>query len=327
MTDQTTPTSSLKLLDNPDKERVWTLSNKNSYSLGRVKDNDIDLPYSWVSRKHAMIQIEENGTHVLIDLGSSNGTFLNGKRIYTPTNLQNSDCVGIGNTRLLFQQQATPRQQATSPTGDLDEMTVAFIQKETVTILICDIHDFTKLSEIVGNQQVSQLLQLWTGKVSKIVSKLDGIVDKFIGDAVMALWAGPNIKDNIHKAFKTALAINLVTGKMKEKIPNLPWKLEVGAALNTGETMMGNLGQDGRQNYTVVGDVVNVAFRLEGMTDKQNKLDLVIGKEVADHLVNIESFFSKQSFDLKGKKSPVDAYGCSFDELKDYLKKQDLTNQ
>ena len=322
MTDQNTPPTSLKLLDNPDNTRVWPLSNKNSYSLGRVQGNDIDLPYSWVSRKHAMIQVEDNGNHVLIDLGSSNGTFLNGKRIYTPTNLQSGDCVGIGNTRILFQQHSTPNQQPISTGGDFDEMTVAFIQKETVTILICDIHDFTKLSETIGNQRISQLLQYWTGKVSRIVSKLDGIVDKFIGDAVMALWAGSHIEENIHQAFMTALAINLFTGNIKQKIPDLPWQLEIGAALNTGEAMMGNLGQDGRQNYTVVGDVVNVAFRLEGMTNRQNGLDVVIGKDVADHLANIDPFFSKQSFDLKGKTAPVDAYGCNFENLKNYLAEQ-----
>ncbi|HIJ78024.1 MAG: adenylate/guanylate cyclase domain-containing protein [Desulfobulbaceae bacterium] len=322
MTDQTTPSTSIKLLDNPDNEKIWPLSNKKTYSLGRVQGNDIDLPYSWVSRKHAMIQVEENGSHVLIDLGSSNGTFRNGKRIYTPTSLQNGDCIGIGNTRLLFEQNTAPNRQIASPADELDERTVAFIQKETVTILICDIHDFTKLSEIIGDQRVSQLLQLWTGKVGRTVSKLDGIVDKFIGDAVMALWAGPNIQENIHKAFMTALAIDLFTSRLNQKIPYLPWQLEVGAALNTGEAMMGNLGQDGRQNYTVVGDVVNVAFRLEGMTSKQNELDLVIGKEVAEHLTNLESYFSKQSFELKGKTAPVEAYGCSFTKLKEYLTEQ-----
>lgn len=296
----------------------WLLSGNTTYTMGRVKDTDISLPYSWVSRKHAMIQREENGRFNLIDLGSSNGTFINGRKIHTPIALQNGDCIGIGSTRLLFHQETTPAQPS-PPTGpDLDEMTVAFVQKQIITILICDIHDFTRLSETMGDQWVSQLLQHWTGGVSKLVHKHEGIVDKFIGDAVMALWSGPNLRDNIHQALKTAIAINSFTLNLRKKVPDLPWPLQIGAALNTGEAMLGNLAQDG-QNYTVIGDVVNVAFRLENMTNTQENLDLVMGCDAAAHLLEPETFFKKYSFRVKGKQEAVDAYGCSFSQLSAYL--------
>lgn len=316
-----TPPATLKLLaDDNSPAQHWTLNGKNTYTLGRIQSNDVVLPYSWVSRKHAMIQKEDNGSHNLIDLGSSNGTFINGRRAYTPTILQNGDCIGIGNTRLLFHQEALQVQQPPAAANDLDEMTVAFVQKEIVTILICDIHEFTRLSEIMGAQRLSQLLQYWTGKVGKLVSKHDGIVDKFIGDAVMALWAGPNLRDNIHQALKTALDISIFTHNLTKKVPDIPFPLEIGAALNTGEAMLGNLGQEGQHNYTVVGDVVNVAFRLEGMTNKQRGLDVVMGKDAAANLVGADANFSKQTFTLKGKTEPVEAYGGSFKQLLAYLK-------
>jgi len=199
-------------------------------------------------------------------------------------------------------------------------MTVAFVQKQIITILICDIHDFTRLSETMGDQWISQLLQHWTGRVSKLVDKHNGIVDKFIGDAVMAVWAGPNLRDNIHQALKTAIAINLFTSTLGKKVPDLPWSLQIGAALNTGEAMMGNLAQDGQSNYTVVGDVVNVAFRLEKLTNKQENLDLVMGFDAAAHLLEPEIFFKKYSFKVKGKQEAIEAYGCSFSQLSTYLR-------
>ena len=315
--------ATLALLDAPDAQKSndqrWLLDDNTTYTLGRVANTDITLPYSWVSRKHAMIQREENGRFNLIDLGSSNGTFLNGRKIHTPVTLQDGDCIGIGSTRLLFNQDTTPTRPATAPGPDLDEMTVAFVQKQIITILICDIHEFTKLSETMGNQWVSQLLQHWTGRVSKLVNKHDGIVDKFIGDAVMALWAGPNLRENIHQALKTAIAINVFTSNLGKKVPDLPWPLQIGAALNTGEAMLGNLAQDGQNNYTVVGDVVNVAFRLESMTNMEENLDIVMGCDAAKHLLTPETFFKNYSFRVKGKQEAVEAYGCSFSQLSAYL--------
>ncbi len=322
MNDSPHPPATLKLLaEAGSEEQTWTLGGRNSYVIGRIAANDIPLPYSWVSRKHAMIQAEENGRLNLIDLGSSNGTFVNGRRIHTPIHLQNGDCVGIGNTRLLFHQEPAGNQPAATPEADLDEMTVAFVRKETITILICDIHDYTQLSEVMGDQRLSQFLQYWTGKVSKLVHRHEGIVDKFIGDAVMALWPGPDLCTNIHLALKTALAINIFTRNLSSALPDLPWSLQTGAALNTGEAMLGNLAQNGQHNYTVVGDVVNVAFRLEDMTCSQDGLDLLMGSDAARHLVEPAPFFTRRQFQLKGKNEPVEAYGCSFSQLAAYLEK------
>jgi len=311
----------IELLDGQDAQaQSWPLQGKNSFTLGRIPDNDIPLPWSWVSRKHALIQAEENGRLNLIDLGSSNGTFVNGRRIYTPVCLENGDCIGIGNTRLLFHQTRPASRPQQTGQEDLDEMTVAFMQKTIITILICDIHDYTRLSELLGDQRLSQLLQYWTGKVTKIVNSHGGQVDKFIGDAVMAVWAGTDLRRNIYQAMKTALAINTCTARLGEKIPNLPWPLATGAALNTGEAMLGNLAQDGQRNsYTVVGDVVNVAFRLEDMTDRRHDLDFLMGGEAAAELVAADKFFKKYSFQLKGRKEPVEALGCSFKQLAAYL--------
>ena len=299
--------------------RQWKLAGKTTYRVGRDLTSDINLSFSWISRKHAMIQVEENGGHYLIDLGSANGTFVNGKRIYTPVNLKTGDLIKVGNTSLSFRQEGKIRQPAQA-CGDMDDNTVAFVQKKIVTILICDIHDYTRLSELLADNRISELLQFWSGKVNTLVRENEGVVDKFIGDAVMAVWAGAqSVEHSIMQALKTAYQISVLTRRICLKIPDLPWELKVGAAVNTGEAMMGNIGVDGRRDFTVVGDMVNVAFRLESLTSQKDGLDLIMGSEAATYLTGLEQFFSIKEDAVKGRKEPVLSYGCSFSQLKGYL--------
>ena len=291
-----------------------------TFRIGRAESNDMPLSYSWVSRQHAMVQIETNGAYNIIDLGSSNGTFVNGKRIYTPVRLRSGDMIKIGRTPLVFLQEDEEITIAVLSEDDPDEKTVAFVNKVTVTVLICDIHGFTHLSEEIGDSRISDLLQIWSPMVSDIVRNHDGIVDKFLGDAVMAMWTeGQDVGRNILQALKTALEISKATGNLNEKIPDLPAKLEIGAAINTGEAVMGNMGVDGQRDFTVVGDSVNVAFRLESLTDTAGGIDLIMGEETAAHLSDVENHFTARKYDIKGKEEEIQTYNCSFAQLKHYL--------
>ena len=314
-------TATLALLDGTgNQQHDWDLGAKATYTLGREKGNDILLPFSWVSRKHAMIQVESNGRHNLIDLGSANGTMVNGRRVLTPARLHSGDRIGIGKTVLLFQQSGAEAPAGATAYGETAERTVAFVEQETVTILICDIHDYTKLSEQLGDHKVSALLQRWTAGVSQIVTRHEGMVDKFIGDAVMALWAGDGgTAHGIRQALRTALAIAAFTHGLKKTVPELPWPLKIGAALNTGAAMVGNIGVNGKRDFTVVGDVVNVAFRLESQTNAKKNLDLVMGEEAAAYLADTGPYFTPHRFTVKGKSEPIRTVGCSFKNLDAYL--------
>lgn len=320
MTSRARTNAALALLDGAGSQQYdWQLGAKATYTLGREKGNDILLPFSWVSRKHAMIQVESNGRHNLIDLGSANGTMVNGRRVLTPTRLHPGDRIGIGKSVLLFQQTGEEEPGATVY-GEAGERTVAFVEQETVTILICDIHDYTPLAELLGDHKVSTLLQTWTAGVSQIVTRHEGMVDKFIGDAVMALWAGGNgTAHAVRQALRTALAIAAFTHGLKKEVPELPWPLRIGAALNTGHAMVGNIGVNGKRDFTVVGDVVNVAFRLESQTDAKKNLDLIMGEEASAYLADLSPYFTPHRFTVKGKSEPIQTVGCSFKNLDAYL--------
>ena len=266
-----------------------------------------------------MLQVEENGTYNVIDLGSSNGTRVNGTRQHTAVRLHSGDKIQVGSTKttLVFFDDYTP--VTPEVPEDIDEETVAFLQTDLVTILVCDIRNFTSLSETIGAEFVSNILTIWSKRVNELVIQHNGAIDKFIGDAVMATWPGSNcLSENIHQAMRTALAINEITTILSTKLPNLPWPLQVGGAINTGEAVMGNIGVEGGRDFTVVGDVVNVTFRLEELTSKIGK-DILLGANVSQYLNDDKAFFTPCQYMVKGKKEPVDALGCSFEVLKKYL--------
>lgn len=299
----------------------WNLADKNTFKLGRGPNNDIILPYSWISRKHTLIQRESGDIFQIIDLGSSNGTYLNNKKIHAPAILNNGDLITLGKTTIKFTQFLDNTAEEREEPEETLDMTVAYIQQEVVTILVCDIHDFTSLSETLGDKQISDLLQFWTKKIGAIIHKQDGLVDKFIGDAVMATWIGGDIGKGARNALRTALEISDVTKAMGEHIKQITMPLSIGAAVNTGQAMLGNMGVAGHRDSTVIGDVVNVAFRLESMTVR-DKADIIIGEETARHLANSEEYFNRHSFALKGKTAKITALVGSFKQLQNYISAQ-----
>jgi adenylate cyclase len=314
------PAAYFKELDERGKViQLWPLKDATSFFVGRADNNTISLPYSWVSRKHAMVRLEDDGGLTLIDLGSSNGTFINGKRISIPTQLRSKDLIRIGKTLLTFIQ--NDYQSAETLPGDLTaDKTVVYWQREIVTILICDINDFTTLSEKLDTQTLSDILQYWSGGVSKMIKNHNGIIDKFIGDAVLAMWVGStNHRQSIRQALQTALEINYFTRTINKEIFDLPWELSIGSGMNTGEAALGNVGISGQRDFTAVGDAVNVAFRLEGLTSKQDGRDIIIGEDTAKQYVDISNKLTSCEYRLKGKELPVKSYCCSFNELENFL--------
>ncbi|MEA3546843.1 MAG: adenylate/guanylate cyclase domain-containing protein [Thermodesulfobacteriota bacterium] len=329
MTKPSQPSASLELITRKKNQPYfWAMEEKNTYRLGRGKANDIVLPFNWVSRQHAMLQMEDNGCFNLIDLGSSNGTWVNKKRIYTPTRLKTKDQIKIGDSILFFLQKKSQKQPSLTDveTEPEDDQTVAFIQTELVTILVCDIRGFTNLSEELGETRISQLLGYWTKKVNELVLKNGGQVDKFIGDAVMAVWTEESDYKNILQALKTVMEISLFSRKLGEKVPFLKHPLKIGAALNTGRAAMGNMGVDGQRDYTIVGDVVNVTFRLEEMT-VPDMFDVILGSETYTHLPGASKCFQSREYKVRGKSKEIVAYGGSLPDLFQYLKRMTPSTQ
>jgi len=147
----------------------------------------------------------------------------------------------------------------------------------SLTVLFADIAGFTGLSERLGDR-IIPLLSRYLDTMSREVSAHGGTIDKFIGDAVMAFWGAPAPNaDHAVDACRAALACQAAlaaSGLADDQ--GRPLKMRIG--INSGDMLVGNIGSEFRLNYTVIGDAVNVASRLEGV-NKEYGTDIIIGEE------------------------------------------------
>jgi len=198
--------------------------------------------------------------------------------------------------------------------------------KQNLTILFSDIRGFTALSEALGAEPLVAFLNEYLTHMTDLVLDTEGVLDKYIGDAVMAFWGAP-IKQEDHalRACKTALA-------MKRKLDLLRpvWtkqgkpEIAIGIGVNTDDVIVGNMGSKRRFDYTVIGDGVNLASRLEGLT-KQYGATIIISESTkralpANYLVRELDLVT-----VKGKTQPVAIYELLSDSVDD--KARDLAQR
>ena len=150
-------------------------------------------------------------------------------------------------------------------------------KRSNATVLFSDIRGFTSMSETMTAQQVSEILNEYFSEMEPIISKYNGIINKFIGDAILAIFGEP-IQDENHPSNAVKCACEMLE-KVKElqqkwEKENKP-KIEIGIGINTGEVFVGNIGSQNRMEYTVIGDTVNIASRLESYNKTYNTKILI----------------------------------------------------
>ncbi len=181
-------------------------------------------------------------------------------------------------------------------------------------MLFTDIEGFTSLSETKIPEEVAALLNTHFGLVSSCISAEAGVVDKFIGDSVMAFWGGMGVDDaHAEHACRAALDIRRTIedeNVARKQRGEEPIRLRIG--IHTGEAIVGNIGAAGRANFTVIGDTVNTAQRMEGLAREFRKPDEDVVILISDHTARLlENKFEiepcgKQQ--LKGRRQREEVY-------------------
>ncbi len=308
------------------------LVGNNCWTIGRSEDNAIVLTDRWLSRNHAMLQCMGVGEFYLIDLGSRNGTFVNGRRVSVPVALSDGDRLTFGQTEVLFN--CTPitggsplaDSSSLSPLAEKASTTALLHLRRLISVLVVDIRNFTVLTRQLDERLLSEVIGTWFHLAGEIIRRYGSWVDKYIGDAVMAVWIHStdemNNKDNqeMKKIFDALRALHEMTSSLHLRYP-LPFQLRIGAGINTGYAMVGNAGSGDRPEYTALGDTVNAAFRLETST-KQLGLDIALGMTTYQHLSPEEQkrlAFQRHVVNLKGYDLPVPTYAGSFTDLDTFL--------
>jgi adenylate cyclase len=183
-------------------------------------------------------------------------------------------------------------------------------EKEYVTILFSDIEGFTTISENNETQEVVTALNEYFDIYVRSLEESGATVDKFIGDAVMAFWNAPSKVEN-HEfiAVKTAMKIVNEINQLNEK-----WKLEgkkfifkTRIGIHSGEVIVGNIGSTNRINYTITGDSVNLASRLEG-SNKQYNTKILVSEVIYNKTNDLIQYNYIDYVKVKGKELYVKIY-------------------
>ncbi len=182
-------------------------------------------------------------------------------------------------------------------------------KKAVVTVLFADIRGFTSMSEKMTAEDVSKILNEYFTEIEPIISKYNGVINKFIGDAVMAVFGDP-IEDLNHPVNAVRCA-----NEMLKKVDQLQdkWlfegkpKIEIGIGINTGEAFVGNIGSEKRLEYTVIGDTVNLASRIESY-NKVYKTNLLISSSTYSYVSGIADVIKISEVTIRGKSKKMDIY-------------------
>jgi adenylate cyclase len=182
-------------------------------------------------------------------------------------------------------------------------------QLADVCVLFSDVRDFTTLSENMPPQVVTTVLQRYFDRMVHAVHRYDGTVDKFIGDGLMVLFGAPRkSKDPCGEAVQCALAMLMALDSLNEEFKReaLP-TLTIGIGINYGTVTVGNIGSSERHNYSAIGDAVNVAARVEGLTKELGR-KIIITEAVVSRIEERFHFDPLGSHKVKGH-SPVNVWG------------------
>jgi adenylate cyclase len=293
------------------------LDDRSSWTVGRDAENTFTFEDNAMSRRHAVIQQMEAGRFYFTDLGSRNGSFVNGRRVTGSVELHNGDSLVCGGTQLIFRGPLSAPAVA-RPEAGVSAATLRLYARCFLTTLVVDIRDFTPLTRRLKEEILAQVMGTWFREVDAIVKHRGSSGDKFIGDAVMAVWTHRTespTPDEVWPVLEAVHEIQSFTTGLQEQF-HLSTPVRIGAGINTGVSIVGNVGADDNPEFSPLGDNVNAAFRLESAT-KEHGYDIALGRATFECLgtLDVRQFFENRPIELKGYENVVDSWLTSFANL------------
>jgi adenylate cyclase len=182
-------------------------------------------------------------------------------------------------------------------------------ERKTVAVLFSDIRSFTEISEKMEPEHIVGMLNAYMRRMVECIDKSGGVVDKFIGDAIMAVWGAPLSRGNdTENAIESALQMReaMIEYNKTRGTANRP-KIKFGIGINTGPVLVGQIGTENRMEYTVIGDTVNLASRIETM-NKAFGTDILISEDSYKLVKDIYAVEGMRPIRVKGKEKPQQIY-------------------
>src|SRR5712671_5533277 len=256
---------------------------KGSCSLGRAAASTIVLESPKVSRRHALIHLQNIGELWLIDFGSSNGTFLNKRRIHHPIRLRDGDQITIGD-QVFKVREAVP----ISPAYKTEVMQGTLREIETVPcwLLVADIRGFTPLSRQLQSQDLDVLVGAWILTCKEIIENQHGIINKYLGDGFLAYWREADTSPE-----EVVAVISALKELQRKEGPAFRLVVHFGAVDIGGVASMGE--------ESLMGGEMNLVFRLEKLAGSLGE-PRALTQAAQTRLGALISLRPLGEFDLKG---------------------------
>ncbi len=200
-----------------------------------------------VSRRHAVINVQNVGEFWLIDLGSSNGTFLNKRRVHQPIRLCHLDQISVGDSVFAFKQ---PEEISNELRTTMAEQTIRESANIPVWLLVADIENFTPLSRSLVSEKLATLVGGWVSTCKEIIEEHQGLINKYLGDGFLAYWQED--ERDAENVAATLGALQQVQARQKPRFR---------IAVHFGNVAVGGMESMGEES--LLGTEVNFVFRME----------------------------------------------------------------
>src|SRR5437763_7194991 len=273
----------------PPEESAWLEATdgtrhpiRGSCSLGRTAANTIAVESPKVSRRHALIHLQNIGELWLIDFGSSNGTFLNKQRIHHPIRLSDGDQITIGDQDFKLREPLAISEEYKTDV----QRTLREIENTPCWLLVADIRGFTPLSRQMQTEDLDVLLGAWIFKCKEIIENQHGIINKYLGDGFLAYWPA---------AATSPEQIMAVISPLKE-LQRKDWP-QFRFVVHFGPVAIGGVASMGEES--LMGGEVNLIFRLEKLAGSLGE-PCCVSETAGAKLRGLVATRSLGEFELKG---------------------------
>jgi adenylate cyclase len=180
-------------------------------------------------------------------------------------------------------------------------------ESRDITVLFSDIRGFTTLSETRTPVEVVSILNRYFGRQVEVIFRYGGCLDKFIGDAIMAFWGAPlDDADHAKHAVMAALEMSKALEQFKLELGELGASFDIGIGIHSGPAVVGIIGSENKREYTAIGDTVNLASRIEGLT--KGVARLLVSQDTMRACAGAFDFVDRGSYKVKGREKEVRLY-------------------